>query len=224
MIQWNRPGEITAQTRPSRVEVNERAQGKAMRKSVEQMSGHDETDSVDEPKSTGSWKLRVGILVAMLVIALAGMGFSQASETGAWEYWLFVVITYATLSLWRSSRIAKQSGQSIRKSIVRELAHWGTLVGFLAVLLLLERRDVVDRESSSYFALMLLALSCVMAGVHIDWLLLVVGIVLTIMLVAMATLEQFFLWITMVLVACLAAAFFFVKSKRGGSDSTSEPT
>ena len=59
-----------------------------------------------------------------------------------------------------------------------------------------------------------------MAGVHIDWLLLVVGVVLTIMLVAMATLEQFsvVLWIIMIVVAGLAAAFFYLKSKRGGSE------
>ena len=197
--------------------------GKAMNESADELSNRDETDSVDEAKSAGGWKLRVGVLVAMLVIALAGMGFSQASETGAWEYWLFVVVIYATLSLWRSFRIAKQSGQSIHKSIAIELAHWGALLCFLAVLLLLENREIVDRDSASYFALMLLALSCVMAGVHIDWLLLVVGIVLTIMLVAMATLEQFFVWIIMIFVACLAAAFFYVKSKRGGSASdTSE--
>ncbi len=179
----------------------------------------DDLDSLNESSSGGGWKIRLGVLVAMLVLALAGMGFSQASERGAWEYWLFVVVIYAALGLWRSSRHAKQTGQSIRKSIVRELAHWGTLIGFLAVLLYLERREIINRDSASYFALMLLALSCVMAGVHIDWLLLVVGIVLTIMLVAMATLEQFsvVLWIIMIIVAGLAAAFFYVKSKRGGS-------
>ena len=85
--------------------------------------------------------------------------------------------------------------------------------------MLLERREIVDRDSASYFALMLLALTCVMAGVHIDWLLLVVGVVLTIMLVALATLERFSVWIIMVLVACLAATFFYFKSRRGGAAS-----
>jgi general stress protein CsbA len=66
-----------------------------------------------------------------------------------------------------------------------------------------------------------LALSCCMAGVHIDWLLLVVGVVLTIMLVAMASLEQYsvVLWLFMLVVAGLAAAFFYFKSKRGGSEA-----
>jgi hypothetical protein len=192
-----------------------------MNKSTDELSSNDEMESVDEAKSGGGWKIRLGVLCAMLVFALAGMGFTQASESGAWEYWLFVVVIYAALGLWRSARSAKQTGRSIKKSIARELSHWGALIGFLAVLLLLERREIVNRDSASYFALMLLALSCVMAGVHIDWLLLVVGVVLTIMLVAMATLEQFsvVLWLIMIFVAVLAAGFFYLKSKRGASAS-----
>ena len=187
-----------------------------MNGTADELHSSDEIDSIHEAKG-GGWKIRLGVLCAMLALALAGMGFTQASDSGAWEYWLFVVVIYAALGLWRSTRSAKQAGQSIRKSITRELAHWSTLIGFLAVLLLLERREIVNRDSASYFALMMLALSCVMAGVHIDWLLLVVGVVLTIMLVAMATLEQFSVWIIMILVVCLAAAFFYIKSKRAHS-------
>lgn len=186
-----------------------------MNETAEDVRSNDEIDAVDEAKFGGGWKIRLGVLCAMLVLALGGLGFTQASESGAWEYWLFVVVVYATLGLWRSLRSAKQTGRTIKNSITRELSHWGALIGFLAVLLLLERREVVDRDSASYFALMLLALSCVMAGVHIDWLLLLVGIVLTIMLVAMATLEQFAVWIIMILVVGLAAVFFYIKSKRG---------
>ena len=188
---------------------------------VDQANADDESNSVSGASSGGGWKIRLGVLCAMLILALAGMGFTQASETGAWEFWLFVVLVYAGLGLWRSSRHAKQTGQSVSKSIGREFSHWGTLLGFLAVLLLLERREIIDRQSTSYFALMMLALSCCMAGVHIDWLLLVVGVVLTVMLVAMATLEQLsvVLWLIMVAVAGLAAWFFYLKSKRGESES-----
>ncbi len=190
-----------------------------MNESVEQPPT-DESKSVDDASSSGGWKLRLGVLCAMLALALAGMGFTQASDTGVWEFWLFVVLVYTALSLWRSLRSARQAGRSIRKSIVRELSHWGTLIGFLAVLSLLERREIIDRQSASYVALMLLALSCCLAGVHIDWLLLVVGVVLTIMLVAMATLEQFsvVLWLIMLAVVGLAAGFFYIKSKHGDSD------
>jgi hypothetical protein len=181
----------------------------------------EKTNSVEKTKSNAGWKIQLGVLCTMLLLALFGMGLSQASEKGAWEYWLFVVIVYAALGLWRSTRRAKQQGQTVRALIGRELAHWGVLLVFLAVLLLLERQEIVDRQSASDFALMLLALTCCLAGVHFDWLLMIMGVVLTVMVVAMATLEQYSveLWIIMILVAIAAAAFFYFKSKRGGSEA-----
>ena len=183
-----------------------------MEKSAEQ--------SVTEEVASGTgWKIRLSVLCAMLVLALAGMGFTQASESGSWEFWLFIVLVYAALSLWRSSQSAKQSGQSVGKRLVRELSHWAILLVFLFVLLILERREIVNRDSASYFALMMLALTCCLAGVHVDWLLLVLGIVLIIMAVAMAMLEQYtvVLWLIMIVVAGLGAAFFYFQSKSGDS-------
>ena len=175
----------------------------------------EKTNSVNKASSDGGWKIQLGILSAMLLLALVGMGVSQASEKGAWEYWLFVVIVYAALGLWRSTRRAKQKGQTVRALIGRELAHWGVLLAYLAVLLLLERQEIINRQSASDFALMLLALTCCLAGVHFDWLLMIVGVVLTVMVVAMATLEQYsvMLWVIMALVTIGAAAFFYFKSK-----------
>ncbi|WP_145089280.1 hypothetical protein [Rosistilla carotiformis] len=188
-----------------------------MNTSLEAVASADKVDSKAQPKSGGAWKTRLAILCSMLVLAIAGIGFTQATDSGAWEYWLFVVIVYAALGLWKSVRSARQAGQSIHKTIVRELSHWGILLGFLAVLLMLERREIINRDSASYFAVMLLALTCCLAGVHIDWLLLVVGISLTLMVLAMAMLEQLSAWLIMILVACLAVAFFYFKSKRDGS-------
>ncbi len=184
----------------------------------------DDLDSFDRSSSGGGWKLRLGVLCAMLVLALAGLGLTQASETGAWEYWLFVVVVYAGLGLWRNTRNAKQKGKSIGKSIFHELVHWGTLVCFLGVLLLLERREIVNRDSASYFALMLLALTCCLAGVHIDLMLLVVGVVLTVMLVATAVLEQytFILWMVVIGVAALAVLFFYFKSRRADAKAEAD--
>lgn len=188
--------------------------GEFMNKPAEALSSAGKTDSKTQSKPGRAWKVRLITLCVMLVLALAGIGFTQATESGAWEYWLFVIVVYAALGLWRSTRSAKQAGQSIKKSIAKELSHWATLLAFLAALLLLERREIINRDSASYFAVMLLALTCCLAGVHIDWLLLVVGISLTIMLLSMAMLEQLSAWIIMILVACLAVGFFYLKSKR----------
>jgi general stress protein CsbA len=182
---------------------------------VEPASTND-TGFVTASRSSTSFKIQLGVLCGMLALALGGMGMSQASEGGAWEYWLFVVAVYASLGLWRAARQAKQAGEPVQKRIAREIAHWAVLLGFLAVLLMLERREIIDRQSAADSALLLLALSCCLAGVHFDWQMMIVGVVLTVMMVAMATLEQYaiVLWIVMILVVIGAAGFFYLKSSR----------
>ena len=172
-----------------------------------------------ETRSGASWKLQFYALCGMLVLALIGMGLSQTLVKGVWWYWLFVVVIYAALGLWRSTRKANKKDQAVRELIGRELGHWVILLAFLALVFLLERQEIIDRQASSDVALLLLALTCCLAGVHFDWLLMVVGIVLTIMVVAMSTLKQYSiaLWVIMILVAILAATLFYFKSRSGDS-------
>jgi hypothetical protein len=175
----------------------------------------DKNGKKDKSHSGAHWKIQLGVLCAMLLLALGGMGISQASDKGAWEYWLLVVFVYAGLGLWRTKRRKKHEMPQVRNLVVRQFAPWGVLLGFIAVLLLLERREIVDRQAASDFALMMLALTCCLAGVYFDWLLMVVGIVLTIMVVAMATLQQYtlVLWIFMTVVVLGAAVIIFLKSR-----------
>ncbi len=175
---------------------------------------------VEKSKYATPRKLQFYALCGMLLLALVGMGLSQALEKGAWWYWLFVIVVYAALGLWRSTSRGKEAGYNqFAKLITRELGHWAILLAFLGLVLLLERQEIIPRSAASDISLLLLALTCCLAGVHFDWLLLIVGIVLTIMLVAMSTLEQYtlVLWVIMILVAIGAAAIFYFKSKSGGS-------
>ena len=170
-------------------------------------------------KINNQWKLQFYVLCGMLFLALVGMGLTQAMENGAWEYWLFVVVVYAALGFWRSIGKAKQAGKPVKQLIGRELAHWMILLAFMGVVLLLERKEIVNRDSASYIAIMFLGLGCCLAGVHFDWMLTIVGVVLAVMTVSLATLEQYtvVMWVIMILVAVAAAAYYFFKSKDGDS-------
>ena len=174
------------------------------------------TVPAEQAASGSRWKIQLGVLCGMILLALVGLGLTQAYQgRGVWECWLFVIVVYAGLGLWRSTRKAKLDEKPIKELVARELAHWMTLLAFIGVVLLLERREIIDRESASDVSLMLLAFSCCLAGIHFDWLLTIMGVVLTIMLVAMATLEQYaiVMWILMILVAIAAAAFLYFRVK-----------
>lgn len=179
------------------------------------MSDSAEKTPAEKTGSGHNWKTQCYVLCGMLFLALVGMGLTQALENGAWEYWLFVVIVYAALGLWRSSGKAKQQGQPIKQLISRELAHWMILLAFMGVVVLLERKEIINRDSASYIALMFLGLGCCLAGIHFDWMLMIVGVVLAVMTVALATLEQYtvVVWVIMVLTVIAAVAYFYFKSK-----------
>ncbi len=165
--------------------------------------------------SSRYWKIQFYMLCGMLLLALIGMGLTQSLENGAWGYWLFVVIVYAGLGLWRSTRSAKLAGKPIQRLIGRELGHWAVLLVFLSIVVFLERKELVTRSSAADFSLMTLAVGCCLAGIHFDWMLMVVGVVLTVMLLALATLGQYtvVLWVIMILVVIAAVAFYFFKTK-----------
>jgi hypothetical protein len=179
------------------------------------MSDLAENTSDNKDESGRYWKTQFYLFCGMVFLALVGMGVTQAVEQGAWEYWLFVVLVYASIGWWRSSKKAKQEGQPQKQLVARTLVHWMILLAFLSALMLLERREIITRDAASYVALMFLALSCCMAGVHFDWMLLVVGTVLTIMTVSLATLEQYMvvMWVVMIAVVMAAGTFVFFKSK-----------
>ncbi len=183
------------------------------------MNESHEMKPTQKSESSLSWKTQFYVLCFMLVLALVGMGLTQALQKGAWEYWLFVVIVYGALGLWRSTGKAKQDGLPVKQLVGRTLAHWMFLLAFLGVVMLLERKQIISRDGASYVALMFLALSCCLAGVHFDWLLMIVGIVLTVMTITLATLEQYTVavWVIMILAVVAAATYYFFKSKNSDS-------
>ncbi len=187
------------------------------------MSEASKPEPIETFNASPAWKFQIYILGGMLFLALVGMGLSQALQQGSWWYWLFVVIVYAALGLWRSTNRARKKDQAIRNMVGRELAHWAILLVFLAIVFVLERQEIISRAASSDIALLLLAISCCLAGVHFDWLLMLVGIFLTVMVIAMATLDQYsiVLWVIMIVMAIGAVAFFYFKSNSGASAAKS---
>lgn len=181
------------------------------------------SEPVEETRAQRGWKLQFGTLCAMLGMAMIGMALNQAEDERAWQYWTLVVFAYAALGIWRSTQRARRSGRPIGSMVSREVGHWLLLLVFMAILLLLEHKALIDRESAADFSLLLLAFSCCQAGMHFDWLLLVLGAALTIMVVAVATMEQYSstLWGVMTVVVLIAAGLFYWKVKHGSRSAGS---
>jgi len=193
---------------------------------TDQRAAGEDTTPASEPTSPAAgthgplhpsyWKQEFWLLCTMLVLSLVGLGITQAAAAGAWEFWLIAVLVFCGIGLFHTSRRARRAGSPVRPMMLKQLLHWGGLLVALKVLILLERTDTISRDSASDSSLILLALTCYLAGLHFDGMFLILGMVLAVMVVALGTAQQyaFLLWVIVIPVAAGGAALFYWKAKR----------
>ncbi len=157
---------------------------------------------------------RVVVFCVLLVLALIGMAVTQSSADRAWEFWMVLVVIYGTVSTLQTRRRLRLEGQPVRPIIRKQVLHWCALLVAMQLLVFLERTDIMDRSAAADAALLLLALTCVLAGIHFEWMFLVIGTVLALMVVVVAKTEQFEMWLIMVPTALAAAGLFFWRWRR----------
>ena len=158
------------------------------------------------------------LFCVMLILALIGMGITQASSGGGWEYWGLLVLVYGLISIAVTWRQAKNRGEPIWRMIRKQVLHWGGALVTFKLLFLLERTDIVSREAASELSVILLSLVCYLAGVHFQWMFMLIGLVVGIMALTLAYLEQYMVigWI-IVIPSTLAATWLFLKFRRTAS-------
>ncbi|MEO2048846.1 MAG: hypothetical protein ABGX16_19995 [Pirellulales bacterium] len=174
------------------------------------------TEATTAPADDSSKKpfhVRAWIFCTMLVLALVGMGLTMSREDGGWEFWIFLLAFYAIVSLFWAWQRAKQKQESVWKMARTQVFHWFSVLLIFGILVLFERTEIISREASANVALLMLALACILAGIHFEWTFLLVGIVLGIMAISVSYLEQFFVWLVM-LPVILATGWSYLKIRK----------
>ncbi len=175
-----------------------------------------ERDPQQEPangghKERGRWpRIQLIVFCALLFLAMLGMGVTESREDGGWEYWIFLVLVYGLTSVTLAWRQAKQKGEPGWRMIRKQVLHWVGALVTLKSLFLLEKTDIMSREAVSDVSVIILALACYLAGVHFQWMFLLIGIFVGIMAMTLAYAEQYIVWLIMIPTA-VAATWLYVK-------------
>jgi hypothetical protein len=159
-----------------------------------------------------SWKLTTVVAGIMVVLALLGVALATTNVRLARNYWVALVPIYGglcTVTAWRSQR----SGEL---PVLRQVLHWVGIAGAVALDFYIRGTGVETQTASGLDALMLLALGCYLAGVHLDWLFVGVGLLLTITLLVVAKADQY-LWLLLVVGVVAIGALLGVRRMRAGS-------
>ncbi|RKZ12821.1 hypothetical protein DRQ53_14235 [bacterium] len=119
-------------------------------------------------------------------------------ESWGFWYWIAMVPIFGGLSVYLEWNTQVHAANPKPLHLKAQLVHWlATLLGVGLVFLMEDRRIEFDRTETGLMSLLVLGLSTVLLGVHTQWRLAVVGLLLLVTLVAAMAAEQFF-WLMLI--------------------------
>jgi len=148
--------------------------------------------------------------VALLVLSLAGITIARFSARWGLWYWLVMVPLFAATSLYTGWRGARRRDQAMGSLVLSQVLHWSVLAGAVYLIFLLERTGRLNPEDAGLVALIALAVTTLLAGIHFDWRLAVLGLLLGVGAVCAALVQQYF-WILLVPAALAGVAVVYAK-------------
>jgi len=158
----------------------------------------------------------VWIFLGMLLLAFAGMWLIQTQSENALVFWMALVPVFGALSAYRAWRRSTKRDKSHWPVVWRQVLHWLGLIVVIGILFFLQQREFMTGEAAAITSMLLLALTCFLAGVHFEWTFLVLGAVLIIMSGMVAYLQEnaVLIWLIMAIVSIGAIAIVFLRGAR----------
>jgi hypothetical protein len=116
-----------------------------------------------------------GVLAGvMALLALIGTAVTIADVGWARTYWLILVPIYGVLCVFAAwYRTGHFTG-----SVIRQILHWLSVALAIALDFALLRRGEQAATGAGLSSLLILALGCLLAGIHLEWLFAIVGLLL----------------------------------------------
>jgi hypothetical protein len=152
--------------------------------------------------------------IAMVLLAMVGAAVTLADAAWARTYWLTLVPIFGvmcTIAAWDDTR-------ALDRMVVRQILHWLS-VG-LAIILdfnFLQGRGEQTAAATGLSSLLILALGCLLAGIHLDWLFAVVGLLLLLMVVLVSIAQEYLALVFLagvLVIGFLLGAQWFVRRRQ----------
>jgi hypothetical protein len=168
------------------------------------------------PQTTSRRGLSVDELIfaGLLLLSMGGTAIADFSSRAGLNYWLAMVPIFAAASITVGWRRARARGQSVAGLLRGQVLHWATLALAVYLVYMLQQTGRLNRDDAGLVTLLALALTTVLAGVHFDWRLLVLGALLALVAVCTAFVEEFF-WMLLVPTLLLGAGMLYWQRRSG---------
>ncbi len=176
------------------------------------MSNSSSTDTDATSHSIGR-----GFFIFLVVLSLGGVAIMDFSiDYGLW-YWLGMSVVSGGVSIGMAWRGAAESGQSARAHLTRQVLHWLTLIAGLALVFYLQNALALTPTTSGLMALLMLAMTTTLAGVHFRPRLAILGGIQAATFVAAVLTEEFF-WILLILILVVVVIDVTYRGRKPATD------
>ena len=142
-------------------------------------------------QSSHPWKARLGVGIMMIILAFIGMVVTDIRAAGGWDYWRWMVPIYAILALWLSWYVKRQMQVISPVTIFHELLHWIGLICAIFLVSHLVELGTISRFIAGIFHLILLSLAVFLAGIYIESIFILIGVILGVFAFLTAVLVQY---------------------------------
>jgi hypothetical protein len=170
-----------------------------------------------------SWTVALIGAVVMVVLALVGVALSTTSSAFASTYWVALVPVFGGLCVGTAWLRGQEQGHLDRALAIRQVLHWLGVAIALGLDYYILRTGEETGVAAGMNALLVLALGCYLAGVHLEWLFTLVGVLLTLALIVVSKAEQY-LWLIFVAGAATIALLFVLHRLLAPGHSRKSPS
>lgn len=151
-------------------------------------------------------------LIALVVLSFVGFGIAGFSARGSFQYWLVVAPVFALISIYTAWTRARARGESAPGILKTQILHWLVLPIAVYLVYQLQVTGRLDKGDAGVVALLAIAITTFLAGVHFDWRLGLVGAALGIGAFGAAIVEEYF-WIVGLVAVVVGGTVFWLRRK-----------
>jgi hypothetical protein len=173
-----------------------------------------------------TWSVATGVAVSMVLLALLGVGLTTANSSAAATYWVGLVPVYGLLCVGAAWFRARHGGRFNRPVVLRQVFHWLGIGIALGLDFFIRGTGEESSLGAGMNALLLLALGCYLAGIHLEWLFIPVGVLLSAALVIVGKADQY-LWLIFVVggvtLAAMVGLQWWLQSERSRKAEAARP-
>jgi hypothetical protein len=144
------------------------------------------------------WTVALVVAIVMVLLAMLGVGLTTTNANFAGTYWVCLVPIYGLLCVGTAWLRAGPGRPLDRPAVIRQVLHWLGIAVALGMDFYIRGTGEETGVAAGLNALLVLALGCYLAGIHLEWLFAVVGVLLTATLVIVAKADEY-MWLIFVI-------------------------